>query len=306
MERMDKNQIKELAKTLKMSLCGVAGIDRFSTSDPGRHPHDTLPGAKSVIVVGVRLLDGVVQTNFREWEEGKSGIAGVYGTYGYTIIPNFELTYACYAIAKEIEEKTGELATPCSTGPMTNGAQMSIRHSAVAAGLGVFGWSGIVLTPEFGPRNRFGVILTTLELEPDPMYAGDKLCQPEKCGICSKVCPSSALSKYTDDNPKRVSIGGEHFEYCRVDWAKCFVVEEQLMKKYGGRDDYIKSEDATLADIFEAHRKNPGDESGLQRFSSWHCGRCMVYCPAGDWAGRFSKRGLSRGAKTQIKDTVEQ
>jgi epoxyqueuosine reductase QueG len=47
----------------------------------------------------------------------------------------------------------------------------------------------IVLTPEFGPRNRFGVILTTAEIEPDPMYDGPKLCDPTKCDICVKSCP---------------------------------------------------------------------------------------------------------------------
>ena len=30
---------------------------------------------------------------------------------------------------------------------MTNGVQISIRHAAVAAGLGVLGWMGLVLTP---------------------------------------------------------------------------------------------------------------------------------------------------------------
>ena len=35
---------------------------------------------------------------------------------------------------------------------------------------------GIVLTPEYGPRNRFGAILTTAEIEPDPLYSGEKLC----------------------------------------------------------------------------------------------------------------------------------
>ncbi|MDR0839290.1 MAG: hypothetical protein LBN99_06565 [Oscillospiraceae bacterium] len=293
---VSKADIKEFAKSLGMDLCGVAGIDRFATSPEGSHPHDVLPGAKSAIVIGVRLLDGVIQANFRAFEDGKTQMKGVYGTYGYSIIPNFELTYACYAVARHIEVNAGEVATPCSTGPMTNGAQISLRHAAVAAGLGVFGWMGIVLTPEFGARNRFGVILTTLELEPDPMYSGEKLCNPEKCGICTKVCPSGALGKYEDGNPKVVEMGGVRSEYCQLDWAKCFIVEERLTKEYGATEDWVTSENPTLGDVFEAHHKNPGDEAGLQRISSWHCGRCLSYCPAGNWGKHFKSRGLSDGA----------
>ena len=89
---------------------------------------------------------------FRAFEDGREDIKGIYGTYGYTMLPNFALTYTCYAIAQTIERTTGEVATPTSTGPMTNGNQISLRHSAVAAGLGEFGWHSIVLTPEFGSR----------------------------------------------------------------------------------------------------------------------------------------------------------
>ena len=164
-----KERIKELTKSLGMEMCGVSGIDRFETSPEGKHPCDILPGCKSVIVVGARLLDGVAQTNFRTFEDGRSDLKGIYGTYGYAMLPNFELTYVCYAVARFIETNSGAVATPCSTGPMTNGMQISIRHAAVAAGLGQFGYMSIVLTPEHGPRARFGVILTTLELQPDPM-----------------------------------------------------------------------------------------------------------------------------------------
>ena len=292
---MDKAAIKQLAASLGMSMCGVASIDRFATSDPGKHPHDLLPGAKSAIVVGVRLLDGAVQANFRAFEDGNAQAKGIYGTYGYTIIPNFLLTYACYAIAQGIESNTDEVATPCSTGPMTNGAQISLRHAAVAAGLGTFGWMGIVLTEKFGPRNRFGVILTTLELEPDPMYAGPQLCDPEKCGICTKVCPSHALSTYGEVDPKVVEMGGERYEYCQLDFAKCFIVEERLTKEYGASEDWVTAENPTVMDVFEAHRRAPGDEAGLQRISSWHCGRCLSYCPAGEWGKKFKSRGLSSG-----------
>ncbi len=80
-----------------MDLCGIASVDRFNDSPPARHPTQILPGCKSVIVIAQRLLDGVTQINFRAFEDLREDLKGIYGTYGYTMLPNFALTYACYA-----------------------------------------------------------------------------------------------------------------------------------------------------------------------------------------------------------------
>jgi len=292
-----KDQIKQFAKSLGMEMCGVAGIDRFETSQEGMHPCDILPGCKSVIVVGARLLDGVIQANFRAFEEGKDNLKSIYGTYGYTMLPNFELTYVCYAIARYIETNSGEIATPCSTGPMTNGLQISIRHAAVAAGLGEFGYMSIVLTPGDGPRNRFGVILTTLELEQDPMYDGPPMCDPEKCGICAKVCPTGAIRPHGTHELEHVEIGGKEYDYTRVSWPLCRKALQAMTKELGGKEDYFPPiEDPTMEDLFEAEGRMPLSVKGLQHVDSWHCGRCQTYCPAGNWGERYMKTGFSRGA----------
>lgn len=291
-----KEEIKALARQSGMSLCGIASIDRFKESPPELHPAGVLPGCKSVIVVGIRLLDGVIQANFRDFEDGRRDLKGLYGTYGYTMLPNFQLTKACYDIAQYIEVHTGGFATPCSTGPMTNGRQVSIRHCAVAAGLGEFGWMSIVLTPEFGPRNRFGVILTTEEMEPDPLYHGERLCNPERCGICTKTCPSGALSAFGEEEKKRtVHIGEKTYEYCSVDMVKCFVVEERLRKQYGAPEDYVSSDMPGREELEEGKERASVSDLGLQHTPSWYCGRCLSYCPAGNWGKKFKSTGLSKG-----------
>lgn len=298
-----KEELRDLSRQLGMDLFGVASVDRLAGAPEDLHPNRVLPGCKSIIVVGVRLLDGVIQANFRDFEDGQADLKGLYGTYGYTMLPNFELTYACYAIAQRIERRSGEAATPCSTGPMTNGKQVSIRHCAVAAGLGQFGWMSIVLTPEFGPRNRFGVILTTAELEADPLYDGPKLCDPAACGICSRVCPSGALSRYDDPEkpPRVVEMEGREFSYCHVDMAKCFLVQNKLRKEYGGKEDVVEP-DATMAEIGPIQEKIQQPDLGIQHTPSWYCGRCLSYCPAGNWGEKFKKRGLSRGFSASLRN----
>ncbi|MCX7912186.1 MAG: hypothetical protein N2506_04410 [Dehalococcoidales bacterium] len=291
-----ENEIKERARKMGMDLCGIAPVSRFDGAPRGMHPTDFLPGCQSVITIGVRLLDGVVQTIFRNFEDGHHLAQGVYGTYGYTIAPNFHLLYACYDIAQFIERKTAAIAMPAQTGPLQTGMAISLRHAAVAAGLGEFGWMSIVLTPDFGPRNRFGAILTTARLEPDPMYRGERLCNPEKCNICTTVCPTQALSRFGEKEARRVVYkddGGEMvYEYCHVSMSRCRIATHGLMRKYGGREDLVTSLDASPKEIEEATRRTPPE--GLQSSPTYKCGKCLAYCPVGNWKTKFRDRGLSR------------
>ena len=295
-----KEQIKDYAKSLGMDFCGVSGVDRLKTSPEGKHPCDVLPGCKSVIVVGVKLLDGIIQANFRALEDGRWDLKGLYGTYGYSTLPNFELTFVCYAMGRYIESNSDAYATPCSTGPMTNGAQISIRHAAVAAGLGEFGYLGIVLTPEYGPRNRFGVILTTLELEPDPMYSGPAICT--KCNVCAKVCPTGALRMPGTHDLEHVEIGEKEYTYTKVVFPKCVKALTGMTKALGGREDYLLEKEPTMEDLAAASSKMPIESNGITHSNAWNCGRCQTYCPAGNWNERFNKNNLTKGAASMFMD----
>jgi epoxyqueuosine reductase len=290
-----EKSIKEHALRIGMDLCGIAPVSRFEGAPQGTHPCDFLPGCKSVISIGVRLPDGVIQAIFRNFEDGNRMAQGLYGTYGYVTAPNFHLLYSVYDIAQFVERNTGKIATPTQVGPLATGMSISQRHAAVAAGVGEFGWLSIVLTPQFGPRNRFGAILTTAELEPDPMYSGPHLCDPAKCNICTTVCPTHALSKYGEKEARRVTYrdkdGDKIYAYCHVNMNRCRIAAHALMKKTGGREDLVTSLDATPEEINEATKKTPPE--GLQDSPTWKCGKCLAYCPAGNWKQKFKDTGLS-------------
>lgn len=300
-----EQEIKNYAKMIGMDMCGIAPISRFETSPKGHHPCDVLPGCKSVISIGVRLIDGAVQGVFRNFEDGDRMAQGIYGTYAYQIGPNFHLLYGVYLIAKFVEERcgVGTVAMPTHVGPFGAGFHISQRHAAVAAGLGEFGWNSIVLTPEFGPRNRFGAILVNKELIADPMYDGPKLCDPTKCQICTTMCPSNALSVY-GDKPARVveyKDGDKvyHYEYCHVDMDKCRVCAHAMTKKLGAPKDYVAQDDYTHASVdagmnqmYRDAADGPG-KNDLQHIPSWKCGRCLAYCPVGHWNERFKETMLS-------------
>ncbi len=290
-----EKKIKERARKLGMDLCGIAPVSRFANAPKGSNPTDFLPGCKSVISVAVRLADGAVQNIMRNFEDGMRSAQGIYGTYGYAMAPNFHLLYTVYDLAQFIERETGCASAATPVGPLMTGFSISQRHAAVAAGLGQFGWMSIVLTPQFGPRNRFGAVLTTLELKPDPMYGGPTLCDPVKCKICTTVCPTGALSKYGEKEARRVAFpdaGGEKtWDYCHVDMTRCRIGSHALMKKTGGLEDYVTSLNATAKEVHKATMRTPPE--GLQPSPTFKCGKCLAYCPAGNWKEKFKDTGLS-------------
>ncbi|OHD53802.1 MAG: hypothetical protein A2096_07410 [Spirochaetes bacterium GWF1_41_5] len=89
------------------------------------------------------------------------------------------------------------------------------RIAAFCAGLGEIGWSKIFLTPEFGPRQRFVLLMTDAELEPDPLYEG-KIC--DRCKLCVKNCAGHAISK---DESVKVTIAGRVVEWGKFNPMAC-------------------------------------------------------------------------------------
>jgi epoxyqueuosine reductase len=147
----------------------------------GHRPSDLLPGARSVVVMAVRLSTGAVQSVFRAYEDGLRHAQCIYGTHAYALTPNYHLKFAAYRMARFLE-KRGHVTTPLPSGPGAGGAPFSHRHAAVAAGLGEFGWSGLVVTADFGTRARFVSVITRAELEPDGPYSGPSLCTSPNAG----------------------------------------------------------------------------------------------------------------------------
>lgn len=68
---------------------------------------------------------------------------------------------------------------------------VDIKRLATSAGLGSIGKSSLVITPEFGPRARFSVILTDALIEPDAPHEFD-FC--DGCNECTEACPAGAIT----------------------------------------------------------------------------------------------------------------
>lgn len=92
----------------------------------------------------------------------------------------------------------------------------SHRHAATRAGLGEFGYNNLVLTPQFGPRQRFNSIITEAELIPDPLLA-EPICLRDKCLLCLKACFMEAIT-FRDDPKVR-----DYRSVDKVDKGRIFI-----------------------------------------------------------------------------------
>ena len=94
---------------------------------------------------------------------------------------------------------------------------------AIDAGLGELGRLGLLLTPEFGARQRICKVFTDLPLEADkPIDFGiQKFC--ETCLHCAHVCPSQAIPR-GERSLERTSMSNRPgIKRWHINVAKCYL-----------------------------------------------------------------------------------
>ncbi|MCF8380238.1 MAG: 4Fe-4S dicluster domain-containing protein [Bacteroidales bacterium] len=89
------------------------------------------------------------------------------------------------------------------------------------AGLGEIGRIGILMTPEYGPRVRIGVVTTNLDLEPDEYkrdYSMLEFCK--WCKKCAESCPGNSISNNNPELIQGVKRWQINQESCFTYWCK--------------------------------------------------------------------------------------
>jgi epoxyqueuosine reductase len=192
MDHQLKQRLLTKCRDMDIPLVGIADVRRweeppFQPWMPKEFfPQSIVPGARSVVVIGLPVQLPVLETSPSiYYRELYNVLNSLLDQYSYRIaeflnkegFPSVFVPRDGYGSIEVLLEK-----------PL---AFFSHRHAAYCAGLGTFGVNNMILTPEYGPRVRFGSVITAAPLPADPVRE-DNLCI--RCMRCVRMCPSSALS----------------------------------------------------------------------------------------------------------------
>ena len=199
---MNASDLKTAARRFGADLVGIAPIAKFAELPPERSPLAVFPQAKSMIVLGRRILRGAVSSA----GQGR-GSEGSFRHFGFLALEDNYLAKTTYDLCLWVEARGFEavpmfaydadlalaapLATPVAPDKPAPNVQVDARLAAAFAGLGEAGRAGLFITPEFGTRQRFAMLLSDFEFEPDAEKAFG-FC--EGCGgACASACPLGAM-----------------------------------------------------------------------------------------------------------------
>ena len=257
-----------------IDLVGIADADTLLLSYPPRPAKALMPTARSVIVMAVAHSLGAVRApGIHLWTRNKMETSRL-------------LDRVAEKVARELERQ-GYLSLPVSadkpadiykrdpeTGkrlPRTRTAgQLSLKHAAASAGLGEIGLSNLLLTPEFGPHQRLGGIVTEAPLAPDSRRELD-LCK--QCQACRKACPVGAFDGGSHDvDPcfNYWSLGLERMPPQRLKEVPGFV--RMLFDHAKRRDIFIEAGQTYITDVD-------------------YCIECMKACPVGERWSQIKQDG---------------
>ena len=208
---------EELEKAAGMDVFGVADARAYDEkAPPGHRPVDHLKGARSIVLVGRRMLDVPLDglpalrreytANFHVANSGLNEalfrLCGLLQGGGSKVFPVPYLEMPGWNLDKRPAWMLKALRPLLSLSRVREvmndkviWENLSYRHMAVEAGLGEIGLSNLLLNPEYGTRLRFVALLTDAEL-PAGRPLEPSLCRPEECGYaCVRACPANALNE---------------------------------------------------------------------------------------------------------------
>ncbi len=217
-----REAVEAAAKQIGIDMIGFASKARFEGVDPQHNPFSIFPEGKTVIMLGKRICRGAL----RGVEEGTN--FGDYNLFGKNWLEDEFLAMACYDLVRVIEDEGWE-ACPIFPNPSELGPQgVSVAegrpapnvypdfdYAAVACGLGEIGLNGIFLSPKFGSRQRFHMIITDAEIEETPLFEG-RIC--DSCGECVKSCPLGAIDA---ENTVEIVVAGKKMNVATVNYDIC-------------------------------------------------------------------------------------
>lgn len=251
-----KNKIIDFAKDMGVDDIGFASVKNYES--PNSIPiNELFPDAKTIIVLAFQQIDNCESENEQ------------FASVGIKIVTEFshETTYRLASFIKK-QFKARAMAVPGS-GPVTLNEKtglpigyVSLRHAALAAGLGNFGNNNLIIHPEMGSKVVFTAIVTDMEIEADKPVE-KKICID--CDICVKKCPVHALDEENKTNVPKCAFNSQPYGvHGNTQFMTQFIESSPEEQKKMLQDDRYKK-------LYQA----------LALGSQYVCFNCTKNCPIG-------------------------
>lgn len=251
-----KEQIRQFALSLGVDDVGFAAANDYQS--PKSPPLNLIfPDVRSLIIMANREPSHCESPNPQISSTGRMEL--------------LEYNHHCnLQLARYLERNCSAKAIaippsyPLNFGPPGMGfiGEVSLRHAAVAAGLGRFGRHNLVIHPRLGTRVFYCGVLCDLDFPSDPPVK-EELCN--QCNVCVENCPVQALDEegYTDSGRCFMNVQPNGLPKLIKFWRKVIDASPEEQKKMFFGEDFAKTYHAQLVGF------------------EYHCFKCYTSCPIG-------------------------
>ncbi len=252
-----KKKIRQYILDLGADDVGFANVNNYSSP---RSPkiESIFPQARSMIVMA-----------FQEGSNCESSSSAIAMSGRLDLM---EFTRSCnYKVTRFLEKEfhikamSVPVSYPLDMSSQKGGlvGEVSLRHAALAAGLGAFGRHNLIIHPRLGTRVIYSAILSELDLPSDPQVTED-LCTD--CNICVESCPAGALDEEGKTHMMKCLRNSQpHGLGADISfWRKFVDTTPEAQKKMFLTEEYMKNYQAQMI--------------GFQYF----CFNCYTSCPLGN------------------------
>jgi epoxyqueuosine reductase QueG len=185
---MNKNTCNDL-KSEVVKFLKERGVYKVRVASPlfgfekaikGCRPLDVMKQAKSVIAFAIYIGEDYYKTvKIKGKTTGDDRIGYIFRDW------------LAYELAEFLKAKGYDAQVPSGHFDKDRKiARLSFKLAAHETGVGAFGKSGVIITPEYGPRVNIGVVVTDAVLEPDEKLDFSPC---KTCNVCVRVCPANAI-----------------------------------------------------------------------------------------------------------------
>ncbi len=250
-------ELKEQVKAMGADLVGVAAADSPLLQEHGEEPTKLLPGAQSLLSIGVALNRTAVCS-------GNMLLNRYDSMCVYERINHISLETTRLLIKEGAKAISVPPYLPVDMGAETKGMRGEINHKTVAAiaGLGGIGLSRLLVTPDLGPFVRLGTIVTDASLQADQTL-DENPC--DQCESCRAACPVEAIGEGGDLDYRGCASHAVRSGLPNVIAAvrKLPGADDKAIKGIVFNPDFWDVWQATVSGVF------------------YNCSECMASCPVG-------------------------